>query len=239
MSGLPLPAAGESHVWVARLGALREALPALGNLLSEEERARQSRLLREPDRAMFALSIAMRRLLLGRYLDVSPEAVAFETGHEGKPSLRQSTADRLHFNVTHSGDVAIVAVARVELGVDIEEVRPLDDLAALVRSLSPIERRAFDQLPHEMHLAVFFACWSRKEALAKATGLGLTLPLDSFDVIDDAASVACTLRAVRDPRIASVQWAIQDLPILNGYAAAIATRAPGVSVRLLEWRGPS
>jgi 4'-phosphopantetheinyl transferase len=124
----------------------------------------------------------MLRRLLAAYDCGAAEELRFLIGPQGKPTLHDG---RLSFNLSHSGAVAIVAVApgEVDLGIDVEHVRPMANMEKLVgRFFSPLERTALSSQPLERREAAFFRLWTRKEAFIKATGKGLTRPLDSFTV---------------------------------------------------------
>src|SRR5205807_4072981 len=90
----------------------------------------------------------------------------------------------LRFSVSHSEDVALLAFARGrEIGVDIEAIRADADYCGVAQSFfSRQEQETLRALPAGRQCEAFFACWSRKEAYIKARGMGLSLPLDQFDV---------------------------------------------------------
>ena len=227
----------EVHVWTMRLDA---SLGALGDLeagLSPAERAAQARYVRPRDRAMFALSHATRRALLGAYVGVPPSALAFATSAHGKPHLDAIATD-VRFNVSHSGDVALLAVARGrQLGVDVEEIRASADLDAISRAqFSPCEQSDLHRAgtSDDAKVRAFFACWSRKEAVIKAIGLGLSFPLDAFDVAIDP-DCPPRLLASRDARLDAAAWSMHALRIPAGYAAALMVEGRVGVVRQLSW----
>jgi 4'-phosphopantetheinyl transferase len=207
-------------------------------ILSEEERARTARFFREDDAMLFALCRATLRILLGRNVGAAPEALAFESGPFGKPFLSSAQGTQLRFNVSHSGGVALIAVALGrEVGVDVEAVRPIDDLDGLVRStFSARERAAIFAAPDRA--AAFFATWARKEAVVKALGLGLSFPLDAFDVEADAASPAAILES-RASSLEPARWLMHELPPTRGFASALAVeRVADSHVVFEEWTFP-
>jgi 4'-phosphopantetheinyl transferase len=118
------------------------------------------------------------RDVLSRYLEDEPEEIELQIGARGKPTL----ADRrspLRFNLSHSRDLAIVAVARGrEVGVDVEWIDPRRDVLALARrALAPAEAQAVKAAPTEARPTAFYAAWTRREAIAKCLGTGLWAPL--------------------------------------------------------------
>jgi 4'-phosphopantetheinyl transferase len=227
----------EVHVWTMRLDASLGALAELEAGLSSAERDAHARYVRPRDRAMFALSHATRRALLGAYVGVSPGALTFATGEHGKPRL-DGTASDVRFNVSHSGDVALLAVARgKELGVDVEEIRASADLDAIARAqFSPREQSDLRRAgaSDEARVRSFFACWSRKEAVIKAIGLGLAFPLAAFDVAVDPDAPP-RLLASRDARLDAAVWSMHPLRIPAGHAGALMVEGRVAVVRELLW----
>jgi 4'-phosphopantetheinyl transferase len=174
----------ECQVWWVRPDA---AAPSLLDLIDEAERARWSRFMREEDKARYLVSHAMLRLLLAAHSGIPPHELRFSTvcrycgASHGKPELAGS-GHRLQFSLSHSGQQAVVAVCRgVPLGVDVEEMKPGRDRVSLIPSvLSEAERRAVEALPRDRQNLAFLRYWTRKEAVLKATGHGLAIPLKSL-----------------------------------------------------------
>ncbi len=209
----------EVHVWHADLDRLPEAVLAAS--LSADERERGRRFHFERDRRRFVTARGLLRLVLGRYLDMRPAGVRFGYGPRGKPFL--ASADGLRFNVSHSGGLALLAFAwRREVGVDVERLRPVpeaEDIAG--RYFSPWEAAELRRLPKGERAAAFFRCWTRKEAFVKATGDGLSRPLDGFDVTVAPGEPARLLRVAGEPGAAGRFW-IEDVSPGRGFAAALA-----------------
>jgi 4'-phosphopantetheinyl transferase len=134
----------------------------------------------ELDRA--ASGRALRRLL-GRYLDADPHEIELRAGKHGKPRLADPAAG-LRFNLSHSGGIALIAVAfGVEVGVDVERIRPRRNLLRLAeRALDPAAAAAVRAASPERRLAAFHAAWTRREAIAKCRGVGLWAPLPTTPV---------------------------------------------------------
>ncbi len=214
-----------SVVRVYRIGLHPETTPPdFEAALTPAERVRRDRFYFAPDRQAHTVCRGALRLILGHALDRPSSEISFRLGPHGKPHL--TDAD-LHFNVSHSGDLALIALStETTLGVDIEQERPLKDLFALAkRHFSPTERATLRALPRELQGPAFFRCWSRKEAFIKAIGLGLSFPLDAFDVTLDPRAPAHIVE-VRDTRYGQTPWALQHLEITRGYSAALVTPGP-------------
>ena len=159
------PGDGELHVWRFPLVARPH------HWLSESERERANRYAIERPRQQFLAARGTLRELLAQYLNCDPADVPLGVGPDGKPVL--ANAD-LHFNVTHSGERGLIAVANRRVGVDLEHIRPMPNAAGLVeRFFGPEEREQFVSLPDEFKLAGFFRGWTCKEALLKAVGTGI------------------------------------------------------------------
>jgi 4'-phosphopantetheinyl transferase len=227
---LPI-SADEIHVWSASLERPREVVADHRRLLAPDERQRADRFRFERDRSRFIVGRGVLRILLGRYLGLSPEEVSFRYGAFDKPHLAHPGP---WFNVSHSGPVALYALSTGgELGIDVE----LDDAdfaqeRIAERFFSPAEVKVLRSLPESAQPRAFLTCWTRKEAFIKARGDGLSLPLDSFDVSLDPESPAALLRTLWSAD-EPVEWQMQDLSDREaGYIAAVAMR--GSDWRVVE-----
>lgn len=226
------------HVWRWRLGRASDNVSVLKRLLSSDEVARAERFYFPRHHDAFVVARAGLRQTLARYLDISPEAIAFRYGDAGKPELPRAGCGELAgrefaFNLSHSGDWALCAVARRgPLGVDIERVREMNDAAGLARRyFAAAEVRVWQTLAPAEQLAAFFRCWTRKEAYLKALGDGLRAPLDRF-VVSFAPGEPPRL-VEPSPHDEHRDWSIEDLDVGDGYAAAVVVPRPcGVRRRL-------
>jgi 4'-phosphopantetheinyl transferase len=240
-----LPAPGELalgtedvHVWRVPLGPPPEVVAAMARLLSEDERERAARFHFDRHRTAFTVARGALRTLAGRYLDCAPELLVFGYRDRGKPYLvgpHSRPHGDLRFNLSHSGDIALIGFARGrELGVDVEQRRALPDLIALARtSFSANELAALCRLPAAEHQQAFFACWSRKEAFIKATGEGIA-QLAAFDVNVAPGEPAQLLRVPDEPP-GGPRWSIHDLPAIPGCAAALVVDG-AAAIACWDWR---
>jgi 4'-phosphopantetheinyl transferase len=173
-------------IWQVDLDSLPdESLPHLRQWLSAEEIARVERLVPPvPKRRSLVMRSVLRWLLSG-YLRSKPEEVTFGYGPLGKPFV-MAARDSLSFNVSHSQDFGLIAVAGCEVGIDVEKRRGNLSMVSLVeRYFAEREKNRFRQLPEAEQAAWFFCCWTRKEALLKACGTGIHVPLDQVDIGGD------------------------------------------------------
>jgi 4'-phosphopantetheinyl transferase len=216
-------AVGAVQVVSVPLTAAPEAVAELARCLTDEERVRASRFAFERDRRRFVVARAWLRRLLGSRLGVAPDAIEITYRPLGKPVLSQRFADsRLHFNVSHSEDVAIYAFScGGEVGVDVEAVRAMEDADAIAaRFFSAGENRAYRALDPRDRPLGFFNCWTRKEAFIKALGDGLYHPLDSFDVSLAPGESARILR-VGDVPGDQCGWHLESFSPAPGFVAAV------------------
>lgn len=219
----------EVHVWVGSLRKPKAAVESLSALLSEQELERSRSFYFEHLRERSVLSYAYARLIISRYAGVPPQDLRFGRGVRGKPFLL-APAD-LHFNISHSEELFACGVTRrCALGVDVESVRPLRDAGAIAaRYFTEGEaREVLARAGDELHRA-FFRCWTRKEAVIKATGEGLYRDLHSFEVSVDGRPLSplLLLDGVEAPG-----WEVHSFTPAHGYVGAVALPASGLSATL-------
>lgn len=229
----------EVHVWRILLRSPDLAGGQWLDLLSEDERERAGRFHFRRDRARFIGAHACLRQVLSRYLGEEPGRLRFRTNEHGKPLLAgEAGSAGLEFNLSHSHEVALVAVAfHRRVGVDVERIRPeLAGERIARRFFSPGETEALLSLPAPARAAAFFRCWTRKEAFLKARGEGLTLRLDQFDVSLLPGKPAALLATRPDGEEAS-NWTLHHLEPAPGYAGALAVEGQLSGVRCWRWEG--
>jgi 4'-phosphopantetheinyl transferase len=230
---LPLPAtieAHEVHVVHFRLDEIPAA--ARTNMPDRAEHTRAERFVLQRDRRRFLTARIVLRAVLGQLLDRRPEHIRFTTTPHGKLNLADDAFD-LRFNISHSGERAVLAVALGrEVGVDIEENRPIDTLRLARRFLAAGEIRALEETCALDRTTAFFRCWTRKEAFVKAIGTGLSYPLDAFEVSVAGDGPQLLRTCARDPD-ATRQWRIVSLPTERTHAAALA--AGGLTWDVMHW----
>jgi 4'-phosphopantetheinyl transferase len=216
------------HIWQLSLDQSAATMNHLRQLLAADEEERARRFHFEVDRRHFIAGRGCLRMILSRYLKTSPEKIEFTYTDYGKPQVAASGEPEqlLNFNLAHSRGVALYAFTRLgQIGVDIEYIRPeFPDREIARRFFSASEVARLENLPVETRPQAFFNCWTRKEAFIKAKGVGLSMPLDQFDVNLDPAEPAALLRTTWDENEAA-QWSLRAIETAPGYAAAVAVRA--------------
>lgn len=208
----------EVHLWAWGLEPAVD-LSADIEVLDEQELHRMHRFHFAPDRDRYAVAHANLRRILGAYLNRPPEKICFHANRFGKPEL----ADPLNFSLTHSRTIAILAVALGKpVGVDVEDIHPIEPEVADTH-FSTAELSDLSELPGDAWLTGFYRCWTRKEAILKAEGVGLNLALDSFDVSllpDKPAELLGTRQLFSHP------WTLHDVSPSRGTIGALATAHP-------------
>ena len=211
----------EVDVWRVELDQPPGVVAELRARLGTDERTRAGRLVAARERARFVVAHAALRQVLSEYGGTPPAAIRFERARHGKPYV----AGGPRFNLSHSGGRALIAVSeRRELGVDLERVCAKRDLLGLAgRYFAPGERAVLEALPHEERLRAFYRCWTRKETYMKATGAGLAMRLDSFEVAFAPGAPPALLASARG-RDEPSRWRFAELTAGPGFEAAIAVK---------------
>ena len=209
-----------TDIWVSHF---EEVTSVQIEVLDGDEKERAARFRFEEDRRRWRAARAFLRLVLGAYLDVEPFAVVFHLGPQGKPFVEPGH----EFNLSHSGDLVLIAVSDVAVGVDVERVdRVRANESIADRYFDQSERRWIESSPDKDH--AFYRLWTIKESVMKADGRGMSIPLEQVNVnvssLDGSGSVVC--------RAGDSGWAVTELGPGSGYCGAVATRQPG-AVRVL------
>lgn len=218
--------AGEVHVWRMELEQPQDVLEKFRGTLEADELQRASRFHFDKHRNSFVAARGFLRRVLSRYLDAKPETLRFSYGEYGKPALDGT----LHFNMSHSHGLALLAITEGrQIGVDVEHIRAdfaTEDIARHFFSHSEVE--SFGRLQKEEQVAAFFRCWTRKEAFIKATGRGLSQPLDAFDVTLAPGVAAELLRVEEDE---ASRWSMSDIDVGEDYAGALVVEGRALTIR--------
>lgn len=225
---IPIPPLLPSRidVWSVRTDLPLDALERLSGFLDADDRDRRDKFYFERDQRRFAACRGTLRLLLGAYQNGEPASIRFDYGPQGKPSVASPRAhgSRVRFNVSHSGDVCLLAFAvDREVGVDVEAARGDVNFVELAETVfSPAERVALSALPAERRGELFYEYWSCKEACIKADGRGLSVPLQHFSIVPFGERPEWRKVNVDEPHALSPRMRIRILQICDGDSAALA-----------------
>ena len=236
-SGELLPRGGEIDAVLADLDVPPARLRELTASFTDRERQRAASFAMDEWRNRWSAARGTLREVLGRALGLAPRAVALRYGPHGKPELDPACAKgagELRFNLSHSGARALIGLARVEVGADVEHLKK--------RRTDGIARRFFVRGEQERLFALaaasereqaFFRLWTCKEAFLKVTGEGLSRSTRSYE-IEVGPSGARLLWAKGLPDAAQ-RFSVHPLDPGNGYAAALVAEAQGLELRRYRW----
>jgi 4'-phosphopantetheinyl transferase len=223
------------RIWQADLRCSDEWIEnSAAPVLTPDESERRGRESRQVWKRRVVARAALR-VALGRHLDRPPESLEFALGPGGKPRLAGATGDNeVFFNLSRSGDLCLIAISDDgPVGVDVEEVRDIPELAGLVRSrFAASEAAAILERSGKERLRAFYRCWTRKEACVKALGTEIGSGLDSVVV-----SVGDKPALLSAPGAGAGEWSLLDLALHEGFTGALAVcgaagEDPGPPIRL-------
>jgi 4'-phosphopantetheinyl transferase len=227
----------EVHIWSARQESTLP--PDVEATLSRQERARAERFHFPRHRLAYVFAHAVLRDVLSRYLRCSSDAIRFRENAFGKPFLDNPDGGRtLEFNIAHASGLVLVAICRGRrIGIDVEEIRPMDDMLTISeRYFTSQECDFIFRQQRSDRERAFWSCWTRKEAYVKAVGKGLSIQLNSFDTLIFNPDPVVFLESPPGSTD-RVIWQLANLKVQGGYAAAVAVES-GVN-RLIHFAWPA
>jgi len=228
VEGIP---ADEVHIWTLALGQQGEdQAEDLSGLLSVQEKDRANAFHFDDLKWRYMRRRGLVRRVLAGYCAREAQDLVFEENAYGKPALSSACNPLgLHINWSVSGDLAVLACSRVgPVGIDIEQRRPVYNLSALVADFfSAGEVEDWQTLPPAAHTTAFYIGWTRKEACAKAQGMGLSADLDSFCVSFDPREENVRGDSWQDWRVCQFQPSPE-------YEAAVAFCPPELRMSFFE-----
>ncbi|MGN6367483.1 MAG: 4'-phosphopantetheinyl transferase family protein [Phycisphaerae bacterium] len=215
----------EIHLFLAGANLPLDVFESLSAFLTTQEREQFLKFKMPQKRVEAVLSRAMLRERLSHFTGIAPQQLPITYNPHGKPSVEGSN---VHFNISHTAGYILLGIGRDhELGVDIESPRQnLEHENLARRFFTPGEHAALLAIPAENRVNAFFRCWTRKEAILKAMGRGISAGLDTFEV-------------PLHPAFAPMQvhpWILHDLPVPNTHIAALATQCPHVRLHFWAWQ---
>ena len=217
------------HIWHTSLNYNNENLDILNSTLSEDEIYKANRFRFNQDRERYIKTRGFLRVMLGKYLNKEPKELDFTYNKYGKPSLPETRENRIEFNLSHSSNVIIYAFTKTrKLGIDVERIRPVKRVKKIVeRFFSEKEKQFYNSCNSKERESTFFKLWTYKEAYTKAKGLGLSLPLNQFDV-----PISETNKNIKDPY--SKIWSWHEINLDPDYAAALAVEGEDCEIKLWD-----
>ena len=209
------------HIWQQPLTVPPALINTFSSFLSSDEKQKADRFRRPVSRQQYIVSRGGLRLVLSRYLAIEPQNIHFDYGPFGKPFLADTSQVPLNFNVSHSGKLALFAIApHGRVGVDIEYVNTdLDFMSLSQRYFSPREHQLLKTCSAEQKRTVFFQIWTCKEALLKAQGMGIR-DLETVEILTPSEEPLQSVQFI-SARSSSV-FSLQLLPTYPEYVAALS-----------------
>jgi 4'-phosphopantetheinyl transferase len=202
------------HIWDIDLQQPRDRIRQLTQYLTEQELHRAAKFINPIHGDRWRVARGYLRQILSQYLNLTPKEIILTYGKQGKPAIE---GHPIQFNLAHTHNRAVYAIsAKYPLGIDIEQIRPINAAELVDRFFAPTERAIFHTLPFAQQQAAFFHAWTQKEAYLKACGTGLTTPLNQIEVAIDprtpAQIISCPM---------GNNWQIANLKVPPEYAGAI------------------
>lgn len=224
--------ANDVQVWKVEARADGGLAAWCKGLLTDGELARWNRMRVGPAKNEFLVGRGCLRALLGELAGVAPRLVRLERGGDGKP-----WTEGVEFNVAHSQGVVLIALCRdAVVGIDLERVDVgIEALEIAENAFAQAEVTALrSAAAGGERAAAFYKCWTKKEAVTKALGLGLRLPLDCFSVPVDAENETA-VRVRSHQHGVNEELYVREVAMEEGFVAAMALDSPGRNLSLLEW----
>ncbi len=224
------------HLWAVTLKEASQYLEELRETLAADERAKASRILFAKDRDGFVAVRGALRDVLSRYHPQQPSELGFSYGRYGKPALPLSAgAPPLSFNSSRSGEWGLIALTRSHaVGIDIEFIKPCEDYPAVAANFfSPPEVHALNKLPSELQSHSFLKCWTRKEAISKALGMGFSLEWTAFD------SSPVPPERVQIASQGGAKLSVYSFIVAPGYIGSLAFDGVNPTIKFWTWPGPA
>jgi len=213
-------AVGQAHVWQLRTDVSDSVLLQLTRRLPRHERDRAERIRHPAVRRGFVVARAWLRALLASYLGDARE-LELRYSPYGKPELEGPAGVAVRFSIAHSGGVAMLAYSGIDVGVDVERIRPVARASRIAeRVFSPATREVLASVDPSDRWPAFFAAWTQREALVKAVGGGMLATADPLDFVWPPAS--SPRRCVEPKRI----WTVARLPVDSPFVAVLVGAGP-------------
>lgn len=167
----------QTHVFKVCVSSLISRFDT-GGLLTEDEKTKGNRYLRQEDKNSFKVRRSVLKTLIARFLAIPTDEVVFNTyNNKKKPHI-----EGIHFNTSHSHDLSLIAISKAIIGVDIEFEQPNFDFTEVAPTALTEDEQAF--INHNSNpISNFYTVWTRKEALLKASGEGLVDQLNQMSTM--------------------------------------------------------
>ena len=218
-----------AHVWRASVDYSESKVNKVIGFLSRDEVERANRFYFERDRMQFIVRRGILKQIIANYLAIDPKNLLFEYNRFGKPFLiTDSLKHDLRFNMSHSKNMAIYCIGyQKDVGIDIEYIQEDFEFHQIIdRFFSLNEKKHIQKITIDKRREAFFRIWTRKEAVLKALGKGVSFPLQKVNVPYDRSSFTIRINSIGN-QCKETSWYVQDLFPANNYIASIAIEGSG------------
>ena len=215
----PLLSDNQVQIWHIPCLINQDVIKYLIADLRADEQEKATRYRFEKGRNVFVSARTALKWLLSVHTGLPVSHINLVTNDHGKPFLADAAQRELFFNVSHTGNHIVIALSKVDIGIDIETIKGRhNELARIVEQGHKIELENFSKIREEDKFNAFFSWWCRKESFVKGVGKGLGLSLKSFVASFEPVDQNHLLQ-VDDPNLA--QWCIYNVNAPEGCAGAI------------------
>jgi 4'-phosphopantetheinyl transferase len=205
----------EVHVWRISMSENMHRSDALLPVMNLAEAERANRYVFEKDSNLFTISRAAQRIILGGYVDIAPALLEFKFGPDNKPYIGNNNPLNIQYNLSHARNCALLAVSKEIVGCDVEYI----DAAFKYGDILPehFSAEEANYINQQNSTERFFTLWTRKEALLKGTGQGLTDHLKHTAALD---GLHLTHPSIAD---SEYNWQVNSFPVNDDHMGTVAT----------------
>jgi 4'-phosphopantetheinyl transferase len=225
------------HVFLLKLDVFN--YEELFSCLTTEEQSRANKLRIDDKRKQFVITRGLLKKILSIISNKEPKAISLLYEEHGKPYTNiKYNKKNIEFNVSHSGDYALIAISLDnKVGVDIEKINiKIDNLSLSNRFFSEIEKNALLELESDKQLDAFYQTWVKKESFIKAVGKGVAFGLDKFSVpINNDNQTMKVIVSEEEPNGSAENWYCQKLLELDHFKTAITTCNKNIDIIMTRY----
>jgi 4'-phosphopantetheinyl transferase len=214
-------------VWQVDINEHLPYIDKLRDVLTPDEITRANKYLRSTNRDKFIISRGSLRFILSGYLKCPPASISFKLTGSNKPEIDGPSVPNLHFNLSDSADRVVIAIATSPVGIDVELTNPKFSYHAILNNNFSLSEAAYINLNDSFKR--FFLLWTRKEAILKATGIGLTDHLKLIPSLDGQYNIEGDLLSTAN------NWQLSSFEISGDYIATIATNVLKNNLRFWDY----
>lgn len=225
--------ATDIHIYSFPLRCSQAAEHRFSALLSEDEQRRAANFVFEKDRRKFIVARGRLRQILADYLGQPPENISFKYGAHGKPALADITAG-LKFNLSHSHELAVLAVSNYEVGIDVEWCRPMDNMKSVAEKVyNDTELSLLFRTLSANRTELFYEFWTYKEAFIKLTGEGFSRDPQTIQLpTEEICSTGWILAKCKEVQ---EEVMLKQFKTADGYKGAIAVTKNKTQVNTFDF----